>query len=380
MKKSFIAAAAAAIALAPISVIIPVAIPVVHADDCPGPTPTPEKAACYCNQHPLTSGNQQCLDNVMQSMQQEMQLPCPGGKRRILDPPWCVGPDAVTTPARAPSTQAPSAPPPTAKAAVLPAPKGLDAPPDAVAAAKGAPATHVDPANPPKPPTQVEFNRRVQSVVTGNKANIDVVNGLAHPRHWDYIDYDDAQHPVLYNPINEATTFRYYYSGDYRELYVEAGSKVVLDTTVGGVYPFTAVSDNYLASGSFNGGGPTALYHDVDAYIPAYGKTVQVVAVTPVGHDDSQPASSQDTFMLDDSTLAWGKADNPTDGGQITVAKTQTLPGVGPTDDGKSLVDLTVASHPQSNSRPWLVGGLIAALLVAVGVLVIRARRLRRST
>lgn len=63
---------------------------------------------------------------------------------------------------------------------------------------------------------------------------------------------------------------------------------------------------------------------------------------------DSQPAGSQDTFMLVDSTLASGQATNPSDGGQITVTKTQTLPGVGPTDDGKSLIDLA-ASHPNDN-------------------------------
>ena len=71
--------------------------------------------------------------------------------------------------------------------------------------------------------------------------------------------------------------------------------------------------------------------------------------------------------MLNDSTLAWGQATNPSDGGQITVSKTQTLPGVGPMDDGKSLVDLAVPSHPNS-------GGMVGALVVlGGGVLVIAA-------
>lgn len=90
-------------------------------------------------------------------------------------------------------------------------------------------------------------------------------------------------------------------------------------------------------------------------------QTVQVGKVQQVGHDDSQPAGSQDTFMLDDATLAWGQATNPTDGGQITVTKTQTLPGVGPTDNGKSLIDLAAASEPHDGSK-------IGALIRPVGI------------
>jgi hypothetical protein len=78
--------------------------------------------------------------------------------------------------------------------------------------------------------------------------------------------------------------------------------------------------------------------------------------------------------MLNDSTLAWGQATNPSAGGQITVTKTQTLPGVGPTDDGKSLVDLAVASHSQPTHTwwPWLLGG---AVLAGVASWVIIKRR-----
>ena len=214
----------------------------------------------------------------------------------------------------------------------------------------------------------MDFNQQVQSVITTHNANIDVVNGLAHPRHWDYIDYDTDHHPVFYNPMSEAMTFRYFYGGDYREVYVAAGSNVVLDVGVDGVFPFTAVGDNYLTSGSFLGGAPPALYQDVAAYVPAYNQTVRVGKVQPVGHDDSQPAGSQDTFMLDDSTLAWGQATNPSDGGQITVTKTQTLPGVGPTDDGKSLIDLAGAAHQQPTHTwwPWALGG--GVLVIAVGL------------
>ena len=286
----------------------------------------------------------------------------------------------ATTPAHAPTspTGAPSATPAQApnnwptvpvKPAVVAPPKGLDASPTAIAAAKAAPATQIDPANPPAPPTRVDFNQRVQSVISTHTANVDVVNGLAHPRHWGYIDYDADRHPILYNPISESMTFRYFYAGDYREVYVAAGSRVVLNVTVDGVFPFTAVSDDYLTSGSFNGGSPPAPYQDVAAYVPAYNQTVQVGKVQPVAHDDSQPAGSQDTFMLDDSTLAWGQATNPTNGGQITVTKTQTLPAVGPTDDGKSLIDLAAVSRPQSahNWWPWLLGG--GVLVIAVGLI-----------
>jgi hypothetical protein len=283
----------------------------------------------------------------------------------------------VQTP-QAPPTQAPpQVNRPATQPAVVKPPKGLDAPPQAIATAKSAPATHVDPANPPAPPTHVDFNQRVQSVITHN-TNVDLVNGLAHPRHWDYIDYDASRHPILYNPLNQAMTFRYFYGGDYREVYVAASSRVVLEVGVDGVFPFTAVGDDYLTSGSFNGGSPPALYQDLAAYVPAYNQTVQVGKVQPVGHDDSQPAGSQDTFMLDDSTLAWGQVTNPGDGGQITVTKTQTLPGVGPTDDGKSLIDLAAAAHQQPTHPwlPWAIGAVV--LVIAVGPvtwMVIRRKR-----
>jgi Mycobacterium 19 kDa lipoprotein antigen len=278
---------------------------------------------------------------------------------------------SATTPVQAPS----------ARPAVVAPPKGMDAPQQAVEAAKTAPATQIDPANPPTPPTPKDFTQQVESVIKTHNAHIDVVNGLAHPRHWDYVDYDQDQHPILYNPINEAMTFRYFYGGDYREVYVAAGSRVVLNTAVAGVFPFAAVGGDYLASGSFYGGSPPPLYQGVAVYIPAYNQTVQVGKVQPVGRDDSQPAGSQDTFMLNDSTLAWGQANNPTDGGQITVTKTQTLPGVGPTDDGKSLVDLAVASHPQGGGMTGALVGLavVSALVLGIGLFWIWKRARQRT-
>ena len=82
--------------------------------------------------------------------------------------------------------------------------------------------------------------------------------------------------------------------------------------------------------------------------------------------------------MLNDSTLAHGQADNPSTGGQITVAKTQTLPGVGPTDDGKSLVDLAAASEPHGGNRiglPLILVGISLLALGAFGAAVLWRRR-----
>lgn len=296
-----------------------------------------------------------------------------------------AGQAPATTPVQAPSnpppTQAPATMPaqaPVTKPAVVRPPKGLGASSQAIAAAKAAPPTQIDPANPPPPPTHVDFNQRVQSVIKTHNANVDVVNGLTHPRHWDYIDYDQYHYPVFYNPMSEAMTFRYFYGGDYREVYVAAGASVMLNVTGGGVFPFTAVGDDYLTSGSFYGGVPPAVYQDVAAYIPAYNQTVQVGKVQPAGHDDSQPAGSQDTFMLDDSTLAWGQATNPADGGQITVTKTQTLPNVGPTDDGKSLIDLAAPAHQQPTHPwwPWAIGAVVVIAASLVTWMVIRRRKL----
>ena len=241
--------------------VIVVSTPVAHAD-CPHYPPSEAVAACWCDQAAQGINYQTCIQSQIGIMQQEQET-C----MRSYGIPDCIDhrPPAPTTqaPARTP-VQTPKVNPPTVpvqapvtKPAVVAPPKGLDAPPQAIAAARAAPATRIHPANPPPPPTQVDFNQRVQSVITTHNANIDVVNGLAHPRHWDYIDDDTDHHPVFYNPMSEAMTFRYFYSGDYREVYVAAGSSVVLDVGVDGMFPFTAVGDDYLASGSFDGGVAT---------------------------------------------------------------------------------------------------------------------------
>jgi hypothetical protein len=288
-------------------------------------------------------------------------------------------------------------------AALVTPPKELDAPAQAVAAAKAAPATRVNPANPPKPPTQVDFNHQVQNVVSNHSGNVDVVKAdnqaLTRPRHWGYVDYDTYHRPALYNPLSEAMTFRYFYKGAYRDVSVPAGGRVVLDVATVGLFPFTAVSNSYLASGSFFGGGfippdgwsgppppdytapsdPT-VYQDVSAYVPADNQTVQVGQVTVVGHDDSQPAGSQDIFMLDDNTLAWGQVNDPSSGAQITVTKTQSVPGVGPTDNGSFLVTLAANQQPAHAWWPWVVGALGGAVaVIAVGLIAWTVTRHNRA-
>lgn len=147
---------------------------------------------------------------------------------------------------------------------VVAPPRGLDAPSLAIAAAKAAPVTRVDPANLPKSPTQVDFNQQVQNVVAAHRENVDVLKvdeqRLIRPRHWDYIDYDDAyRRPTLYNPLNSAVTFRYFYNGAYQQAYLARGARMVLDAATVGVVPFTAVGDSYVAAGSFYGGGSIPL-------------------------------------------------------------------------------------------------------------------------
>jgi hypothetical protein len=249
--------------------------------------------------------------------------------------------------------------------------------------------------------TQGDFHQQIKSVVDAHRGNVHVVtvNGqaLVQPRHWDYLDYDIYHRPTLYNPITEAMTFRYFYAGAYQEVSVAAGASIVLDVATAGVFPFTAVSDSYVASGSFTGGAwippdgwdgpppptyapPTSprVYHDVSVSVPADNQAVQVGQVTVVGHDDSQPMSSQDTFMIDDSTLAWGQVTDAKDGGQVTVTKTQSLPGIGPTDDGGVLVALAAHEQPAENTWwLWALGG--AAVVIAVGVITWMLTRRNRA-
>ncbi|MBS4727007.1 hypothetical protein MSM1_01010 [Mycobacterium sp. SM1] len=300
-------------------------------------------------------------------------------------------PPPSTSPGRAPTINPPASGAPRNAPLVTP-PKELDAPPQAVAAAKAAPETRINPAAPPAPPTHMDFNHQVQNAINAPGGNVDLVKAdnrtLVYPRHWDYLDYDDYRRPTLYNPLGQAMTFRYFYAGAYREVYVPAGGRIVLDVATVGLFPFTAVGGSYLASGSFYGGAwippdgwngsppptytpqaPPEVHRDVLAYIPAANQVVEVGQVEVVGHDDSQPAGGQDTFLLDDSTLAWGQIDDPGSGAQIRVTKTQPLPGVGPTDNGTFLVALAAHQEPTQPARPWWPMALgYGVLAIAAGV------------
>ena len=375
-------AAAAALAFAPFSVVATTP-GVAQAAPCAGvvkPTQVPCQLCLDLTAEYHIQTTRQCYDDGPPIIASPSRVP-------VLTP---QAPPEPAPPVRAPQVVPPSPPPPSTippalgaprNASLVAPPKALDAPPQAVAAAKAAPATRVNPAAPPKPPTQVDFNHQVQNVVNAHSGNVDVVKvdnqALVRPRHWDYVDYENDSHrPSVYNPLNQAMTFRYFYNGADREAYVPAGGRIVLDVATVGLFPFTAVGDSYVASGSFYGGAwippeggdgppppnyipppPPEVYHYVSAYVPADNQTVEVGQVQVVGHDDSQPAGNQDTFLLDDSTLAWGQINDPSSSAQIKVTKTQSLPGVGSTDNGSFLVALAALNEepaqPAQPTRPW---------------------------
>ena len=178
--------------------------------------------------------------------------PATAGPTKVMGgtPPGAVIPSTAVTPVH-PHVASP--------VHVTPPPKGPIASPGAIEAAKKARPVVIEPGRPPAPPIQVNFNLQVQNVITTKNANIDVVNVgnqvVARPPHWDYVDYDDYHRPILYNPINEALTFRYFYDGDYREAYIPVGGRIVLNITIVGIFAFTAVGQDYITVGNFQGGG-----------------------------------------------------------------------------------------------------------------------------
>jgi hypothetical protein len=265
-----------------------------------------------------------------------------------------------------------------------------------VAAAKNAPATFASPVDPPKPVgPKVDFASQINQVVNSNAGRVDVINvnntTFLRPQRFDYIDYDLYRRPFLFNPMDTPLTFRYFYDNAFREAFVEPGARLVLDAAAAGVYPFTVVGLDYLASGLFNGGAwippldwvgpppidwvppvPPPVWDNVYAYVPALDQTVAVDRVTLVGHDESKPIGSQDTLMLNGSTLAWGQVNDARDGGVVSVAKTQPTPGVGPVDDGQSIVlaTKTESTNGSDNTRTWVLAGLLA-IVAATGAAVL---------
>ncbi|MEB3980867.1 hypothetical protein OQ968_06270 [Mycobacterium sp. 663a-19] len=391
----------------------------VHAAPCAGAGATPQRCQ-YCQflvnaYHTSNTGvcNEDPPPRPAQAPPSRVPEPTPGPLPEPALPsmppvqvPQVIPPSPPapsTVPVQAPKI-APRAPGAPSNAPLVAPPKPLDAPPPAVSAAKAAPPTRVNPGTAHQMLQVVDFDRQVQNVVSAHGGNVDVVKAdnqsLVRPRHWDYIDYDAYHRPTLYNPLNQAMTFRFSYNGGRQEAYVPAGGRIVLDVATAGLFPFTAVGDSYVASGSFTGGAwippdsgagsPPPDYHppappevdqDVLADVPSGNQVVEVGQVALVGHDDSQPAGSQDTFLLDDSTLAWGHINDPGGRSQITVTKTQSLPGAGPTDNGGFLVALA-AQHdePRQSGPPWWpsalgFGGLAAVVWLVAGAINRQKRR-----
>jgi hypothetical protein len=412
-----IAAVAAAIALAPLSVVVTTP-GVAQAAPCAGVGENPmscQNCLAYVEEyHTANVCYNAAPPRPAQSPPSRVPVPTP-------EAPPEPAPLEPAPPVQTPQVVPPSPPPPSTirvqtpklnpvapgvprNASVVTPPKGLDAPPQAVADAKAAPATRINPASPLEPPSQVyDFTHQVQNVVDAHGGNVDLVKAgnqeLVRPRHWDYIDYDDNHRPALYNPLSEAMTFRYFYNGAYREAFVPAGGRIVLDVATVGLFPFTAVGYSHVASGSFYGGAwippagsdgppppsyappaPREVYQDVSVYVAADNQTVEVGQVEVLGHDDSQPAGSQDTFLLDDSTLAWGQVNDPSSLAQIRVIRTQSLPGAGPTDNGSFLVALAALKQPAQPSEPWWPSALsYGGLAIVVGLVAWLINRRKRS-
>lgn len=396
-------AAAAVVAFAPLTAVV--AMPgVAEAAPCAGPGSNPVSCQ-HCRFYVSAYHTANVCDSAPAPRPAQTQSPAPVQIPEPVNLPPEPLPTVVPTTPAPPTLVGPQTPtisPPGAGsprvAALVPPPKALDAPPPAVAAASAAPATRINPASPPPPPMQVyDFGQRVQNVVDTHSGNVDIVKvggqTVARPRHWDYIQYDDYGRPTLFNPLDEAMTFRYFYDGAYRETFVPAGGRIVFDGAAAGLFPFTAVGESHLAAGSFFGGAsvpkgtgegkpppdyklpvPPTVYPDVLISVPADNQIVQVGQVEVVGRDEHEPPGSQDTFLLDDSTLAWGQINDPTSATQIRVTKTQPLPGYGPTDRGSYLValatrqDLAVQTAPPP--KPWwpsvLGYGALAVALILV--------------
>lgn len=313
-------------------------------------------------------------------------VPKPGGS-----------PQPVTAVTSAPQPGGPTAGPSRRQVSQVPAPPPVKADPGRVEEAKNAPPVIADPVKPPPPPPGPaqamlagDMTSHLDRAVNNPNRQVDVVrdgeNAVIKPQHWDYQDYDLYHQPRFYNPLNVPLRIHYFYQNAYRDLVVPALGLAVLAVADAGVYPYTAVGgDDYVTSGYFDGGAwvpppgwdgpppseyappaPPPSYNGVTAYVPAADQNVGLDKVTLVGHDDNAPVGQQDTMMLNDTTLAWGQADDPKDGGHVTIQKTQPTPGVGPTDDGRSII-LAAKQQPINNGwQKWMLGGILA-VVAAVG-------------
>ena len=292
-------------------------------------------------------------------------------------------------------------PPPNHAPVAAPQAPKVSVPQARVEEAKAAKPNFVDPLAPPPPPPPspegkqpVPFTQQVNNIITTIRVDNVDNHQVVRAGHYGFVDYDQYHRPYFYNPMNEPLTVQYYYGGGYRQVFIPVGARMVMNAATIGLYPFTVVGQSLLMAGSFLGGawippdgwdGPPpadyippaepASYTDVNAYVPAADQSVLVNKVTMIGHDDSLPEGQQDAFMINDSTLAHGKVDKPEDGGQVTVATTQTLPGVGPTDSGQSILPVKqVGSSSSDQLWPWALGGVVLAGL-AGGVATWAIRR-----
>jgi hypothetical protein len=322
-------------------------------------------------------------------------LPLPqNGKPLIPNAP-------IITPVQTPQNKTPILT--AGKPTLIIPPKGLDAPVQAIQAAKTAPLNVINPVAPPKPPTPINFTEQVQKLAIAPNTKVDTVKVdnkvIINPKHWDYLDYDKYNRPVLYNPLDVPMTFRYYYNGDYREVYVEVGSRIVLDIDIPGVFPFTAVGGDYVTAGNFNGGAwippdgwdgpppetytpppPPQQWQNMNVSVPDTPQPVLADKVLFVGHDESRPVGEQDAFMLNDTCMAYGKLQDGRDGGSMQISKVQTLPGVGPETDAREWVNtaLQTATDQPADGPDWVMAGglavmaLAGAVLAGVGTWVIR--------
>jgi hypothetical protein len=276
-----------------------------------------------------------------------------------------INPPTIARPSTAPTTQGA----PTGKTVALPVPKDVTAPADAVQAARNAPPATVDPANPPpaagKP---VDVATTVQQ------------NSQLTVQHWGFVDYDTDHHPVLFNPVGADMTFRYFYEGSYRDVYVPAGGRVVLTTAIVGVFPFTAVGAGYLTSGYFNGGAADpVVFGNVNVHVNSVNTTLMVNRVTVVGHDADAPQGRQDTMMLDGTTLARGQVNQATDGGAVDLVAAQSTPGVGPWDNGASIVNTALQASSGSGSCHLVAAGVLIGVLALAGAALVWVGLARRA-
>jgi hypothetical protein len=255
----------------------------------------------------------------------------------------------------------------------------LTAEKDAVDAARTAPSQHFDPVAPPLLPGDRADPVRQAEQISARTPDVERDDrGVVRPHQWSFIDHDRDGHPMFFNPVGTDMTFRYFYRGAYRDVFVPAGANVVLDVIDAGLFPFTAVGGDLVTAGAFTGGGFTPLMYDnVAANVVSADRTVQLDSVQLVGHDEARPLGEQDAMMLNGTTLAYGTVKDPS---HVDVGKVQTLPGVGPMDDGTHWVNAAFATPlPPSHTRAWLLGGALAVALASMGTIAGVFIRRRRS-